>query len=57
VSIAAELISPPPLLFFDEPTTGLDSATAATIVSLLVTLARGGVTIVASIHQVGGSVS
>jgi ABC-type multidrug transport system ATPase subunit len=34
-SIAVELITDPSLIFLDEPTTGLDSFTAATVMDLL----------------------
>ena len=51
VSIAAELITQPGLLFLDEPTTGLDSSNAAKVVDILASLAAGGVTALLSIHQ------
>ncbi|KAJ6753725.1 ABC TRANSPORTER G FAMILY MEMBER 21 [Salix purpurea] len=41
----------PSLLFLDEPTSGLDSTTAQRIVSTLWELAKGGRTIVMTIHQ------
>ncbi|KAI7810530.1 broad substrate specificity ATP-binding cassette transporter ABCG2b [Triplophysa rosa] len=50
-SIGMELITSPSLLFLDEPTTGLDSNTANSIISLLHRLSRGGRTIIFSIHQ------
>ncbi|XP_051993208.1 broad substrate specificity ATP-binding cassette transporter ABCG2-like [Xyrauchen texanus] len=50
-SIGMELITSPTLLFLDEPTTGLDSYTANSIISLLHKLSQGGRTIVFSIHQ------
>ncbi|KAG1961198.1 broad substrate specificity ATP-binding cassette transporter ABCG2b [Pimephales promelas] len=50
-SIGMELITSPSLLFLDEPTTGLDSNTANSIISLLHRLSRGGRTVIFSIHQ------
>ncbi|XP_020203279.1 ABC transporter G family member 9 [Cajanus cajan] len=51
VSIGQELLINPSLLFLDEPTSGLDSTTAQRIVSTLWELARGGRTVVMTIHQ------
>ncbi|KAI4302213.1 hypothetical protein MLD38_037991 [Melastoma candidum] len=51
VSIGQELLINPSLLFLDEPTSGLDSTTAQRIVMTLRGLARGGRTIVMTIHQ------
>ncbi|KAL4240249.1 ATP-binding cassette sub- G member 2 [Mactra antiquata] len=50
-NIGMELIISPPVLFLDEPTTGLDANTANTVMLLLKKLAMGGRTIVFSIHQ------
>ncbi|XP_041960187.1 broad substrate specificity ATP-binding cassette transporter ABCG2b [Alosa sapidissima] len=50
-SIGMELITSPSLLFLDEPTTGLDSNTANSIMALLHRLSRCGKTIIFSIHQ------
>ncbi|XP_076846156.1 broad substrate specificity ATP-binding cassette transporter ABCG2b [Brachyhypopomus gauderio] len=50
-SIGMELITSPALLFLDEPTTGLDSNTAQSIVALLHRLSRNGRTVIFSIHQ------
>nr|XP_039270074.1 broad substrate specificity ATP-binding cassette transporter ABCG2-like [Styela clava] len=50
-SIALELILEPKILFLDEPTTGLDAATAWSVMMLLKKLGRQGHTIVCSIHQ------
>ncbi|XP_063067267.1 broad substrate specificity ATP-binding cassette transporter ABCG2b [Engraulis encrasicolus] len=50
-SIGMELITDPALLFLDEPTTGLDSNTANSIMALLHRLSRSGKTIIFSIHQ------
>ncbi|KAJ6886895.1 hypothetical protein NC651_027290 [Populus alba x Populus x berolinensis] len=51
VSIGQEMLINPSLLFLDEPTSGLDSTTAQRIVSNLWELAKGGRTIVMTIHQ------
>ncbi|CAH8275172.1 unnamed protein product [Arabidopsis lyrata] len=51
VSIGQEILINPSLLFLDEPTSGLDSTTAQRIVSILWELARGGRTVVTTIHQ------
>uniref|UniRef100_A0A7N9AM60 ABC transporter domain-containing protein n=1 Tax=Mastacembelus armatus TaxID=205130 RepID=A0A7N9AM60_9TELE len=50
-SIGMELIISPSLLFLDEPTTGLDSNTANSIIGLLHKLSRTGKTVIFSIHQ------
>lgn len=51
VSIACELLTQPGLLILDEPTTGLDSTNATTVVDMLAELAGTGTTVVMSIHQ------
>ena len=52
LSIALEILTRPRLLFLDEPTTGLDSAAAFSVVQTLRQLAvDGGRTIVSSVHQ------
>ena len=51
-SIGIELVFNPSILFLDEPTTGLDSFTAASIINLLVNLTKTKhSTIIATIHQ------
>ncbi|XP_067156094.1 broad substrate specificity ATP-binding cassette transporter ABCG2-like isoform X2 [Apteryx mantelli] len=50
-NIGMELITEPPVLFLDEPTTGLDSSTANAVLFLLKKLSRRGRTIIFSIHQ------
>ncbi|KAK6790637.1 hypothetical protein RDI58_009718 [Solanum bulbocastanum] len=51
VSIGQEMLVNPSLLLLDEPTSGLDSTTAQRIMSTLRSLARGGRTVVTTIHQ------
>ncbi|KAF5191191.1 Abc transporter g family member [Thalictrum thalictroides] len=51
VSIGQEMLVNPCLLLLDEPTSGLDSTTAQRIIATLQGLARGGRTIVTTIHQ------
>lgn len=49
-SIGVEIITDPLLIFLDEPTTGLDSFTATTVVSVLKNMAAKGRTVIATIH-------
>ncbi|XP_031491559.1 ABC transporter G family member 21-like [Nymphaea colorata] len=51
VSIGQEMLINPSLLLLDEPTSGMDSTTAQRIMSTLQRLARGGRTVVTTIHQ------
>ncbi|XP_068750941.1 broad substrate specificity ATP-binding cassette transporter ABCG2-like [Montipora capricornis] len=50
-NIGMELILAPSILFLDEPTTGLDAATAVSVVQLLQGLGHRGKTVIVSIHQ------
>jgi len=50
-SIGVELITDPNLIFLDEPTTGLDSFTATSVVEVLKTMAEQGWTVISTIHQ------
>uniref|UniRef100_A0A3B1IJX0 ATP-binding cassette, sub-family G (WHITE), member 2a n=1 Tax=Astyanax mexicanus TaxID=7994 RepID=A0A3B1IJX0_ASTMX len=50
-NIGMELIIDPPVLFLDEPTTGLDASTANSVLSLLKRMSNHGRTIILSIHQ------
>ena len=51
LSIASELVSDPSVLLLDEPTTGLDSSIAYTIMNALKDIAQDNRTIVFTIHQ------
>ncbi|XP_045447743.1 dnaJ homolog subfamily C member 10-like [Melitaea cinxia] len=51
LSIAVELIDNPPIIFLDEPTTGLDSLTSLHCMKMLKELAVAGRTVVFTIHQ------
>ena len=50
-SIGVELITDPNLIFLDEPTTGLDSFTATSVMETLKDLSKRGRTIIQTIHQ------
>ncbi|MGH8046603.1 MAG: ATP-binding cassette domain-containing protein [Chthoniobacterales bacterium] len=50
VSVAAELLGRPRLLFLDEPTSGLDPAAEASVMELLRRLAANGCTVVCTTH-------
>ncbi|XP_052450742.1 broad substrate specificity ATP-binding cassette transporter ABCG2 isoform X16 [Carassius gibelio] len=50
-NIGMELIIDPPVLFLDEPTTGLDASTANSVLMLLKKMANSGRNIILSIHQ------
>jgi ABC-2 type transport system ATP-binding protein len=52
LTIAAALIHRPPLLFLDEPTTGIDVASAREVRRLLVELNKSGTTIFLTTHYI-----
>ncbi|KAL0851501.1 hypothetical protein ABMA28_007292 [Loxostege sticticalis] len=51
VALAVQLLNDPPILFCDEPTTGLDSWAASAVVARLRKLAIGGKLVICSVHQ------
>ncbi|KAH9741423.1 ABC transporter G family member 15 [Citrus sinensis] len=51
LSIALEILTKPQLLFLDEPSSGLDSASAFFVIQTLRNIARDGRTVISSIHQ------
>ncbi|XP_063244675.1 ATP-binding cassette sub-family G member 4-like, partial [Bacillus rossius redtenbacheri] len=55
LSVALELVNNPPVIFLDEPTTGLDVVTMKKCIMFLKTLARQGRTIVCTVHQPSSS--
>jgi ABC-type multidrug transport system ATPase subunit len=56
VSIGIELVASPSLIFLDEPTSGLDSFAAAQVMKLLDRVAKGGNTVLFTIHQPSSNV-
>ena len=50
-NIACELVFRPSVLFLDEPSTGLDAATAVQVIKTIKHLAMRGCTVIMSIHQ------
>ncbi|XP_076032222.1 protein scarlet-like isoform X2 [Oratosquilla oratoria] len=51
LAFATEILTDPPLLFCDEPTTGLDSYNARKLVKMMKEMAARGKTILCTIHQ------
>ncbi|KAK7066131.1 ATPase activity protein [Halocaridina rubra] len=51
LAFACEVLTDPPLLFCDEPTTGLDSFMAQNVIEVMRNLSSKGKTIISTIHQ------
>ena len=51
LAIACALVAAPSILFLDEPTTGLDSYAALSVMEHMSALAKLGHTIITTIHQ------
>jgi ABC-type multidrug transport system ATPase subunit/ABC-type multidrug transport system permease subunit len=51
VNIGCELVANPAVLFLDEPTTGLDSRAAQTVMRVVRRIARSGRSVICTIHQ------
>ena len=51
VNIGLELVTNPAILFLDEPTTGLDSRAAQTVMRVVRRIARSGRSVICTIHQ------
>ena len=51
VNIGCELVANPAILYLDEPTTGLDSRSAQTVMRVVKRIARSGRSVVCTIHQ------
>ncbi|XP_011501126.1 PREDICTED: ATP-binding cassette sub-family G member 1 [Ceratosolen solmsi marchali] len=56
LSIALELVNNPPVIFLDEPTTGLDEMSSVQCIDLLQRVALSGRTVICSIHTPSASI-
>ncbi|XP_058792006.1 ATP-binding cassette sub-family G member 1-like [Phymastichus coffea] len=56
LSIALELVNNPPVIFLDEPTTGLDEMSSVQCIDLLQRVALNGRTVICSIHTPSASI-
>ncbi|XP_018356652.1 PREDICTED: ATP-binding cassette sub-family G member 1-like [Trachymyrmex septentrionalis] len=55
LTIALELVNNPPIIFLDEPTTGLDELSSSQCIDVLQSLARFGRTVICSVHTPSAS--
>ncbi|KYN06508.1 PREDICTED: ATP-binding cassette sub-family G member 1-like [Cyphomyrmex costatus] len=55
LTIALELVNNPPVIFLDEPTTGLDELSSSQCIDVLQRLARFGRTVICSVHTPSAS--
>ena len=51
LTVAVELVSNPSVILMDEPTTGLDARSAATVIRAVKNISETGRTVVCTIHQ------
>lgn len=51
LNVASEIATLPPILFADEPTTGLDSFMAESVTNVLQDMVQSGRLVIATIHQ------
>ncbi|KAF2894324.1 hypothetical protein ILUMI_11847 [Ignelater luminosus] len=55
LSVALEMVSNPPVIFLDEPTSGMDTVSAKQCLNTFQTLTKQGKTVICTIHQPSAS--